>query len=279
MLNGEALFGSYASDIIDITREEYDRLPTSQKNNDKIYNIIDEDVDLVAAAVDYDHTDSGLNANTVQSGIDELAQQTKDLGITKAIGFDNVDKTKLQYVYDATQPTNYCIGVSIPQNEGGGYGIQIASSFWDASGNTYTRYWNASTFSAWSELAKKDDIKNTFNLTTLHEDITPFTDADGRPIYHYYIELPLDRSTDVQFVRNLKFDDGLPIREIINYDVMFKLNDTEENVKFKDKICGYDNVNNYEAVASVDIRGNGMIVFRASRSTIARIHVWYTKNS
>lgn len=293
ILNGETLFGSYASDIIDITRAEYDALTPEEKNDDRIYNIIDEDVSLVAEGVDYNHSTSGLNANTVQSGIDELVTKLNITDAFNKLGNDALWESR--YIADLNDAKNgvYCIGndsvnkpptmtygavVSFNLNTDYTHMVQIASSFTEENKMVMRTCINK-VWSEWTELVKKDEIKNTFNLTTLHEDITPFTDRGGRPIYHYYIELSLDRSKDVQFIRNLKFDDGLSIREIINYDVMFKLNDVEENIKFKDKICGYADVNNYEAIASVDIRGEGMIVFRSSRSATAKIHVWYTKNS
>ena len=65
----------YGDHSVTLTQAQYDALSTTEKNNGTVYYITDGTASYpTAATTRYDHTDSGLTANSVQDAIDELSE-------------------------------------------------------------------------------------------------------------------------------------------------------------------------------------------------------------
>ena len=79
--NGRTYGGGGGSSLsgdnsIVLTQAQYDALSTAEQNNGTIYFITDGIANYpTAATTRYDHTDSGLTANSVQDAIDENASE------------------------------------------------------------------------------------------------------------------------------------------------------------------------------------------------------------
>ena len=74
---------------VDLTLEEYNALSEEEKNNGTIYFVEDGSEVISANNIDYDNTNSTLDAVTVQGAIDEL---NSDLGGLRIIPFNHATK-------------------------------------------------------------------------------------------------------------------------------------------------------------------------------------------
>lgn len=86
--NGVPFVGSGGAGGVEMTQEEYDDLPTSEKMNGAIYFITDGDVSYpTASQMRYDNTESQIPSTTVQGAIDENRIEINDLknGLIKSV--------------------------------------------------------------------------------------------------------------------------------------------------------------------------------------------------
>ena len=61
-----------------------------------------------------------------------------------------MDKAKPGYYYcTGTAPNSFTVGISIPQNSNGEYGVQICATFINNVATLYTRSWNGTTWGTW----------------------------------------------------------------------------------------------------------------------------------
>lgn len=58
--------------VLEMTKAEYDALPSSKQNDGTVYLITDDDGGWEAERSTYDNTESGLTATNVQAALDEI---------------------------------------------------------------------------------------------------------------------------------------------------------------------------------------------------------------
>lgn len=65
--------------VLEMTKAEYDALPSSKQNDGTVYLITDDDGGWEAERSTYDNTESGLTATNVQDALDEVVSQIESV--------------------------------------------------------------------------------------------------------------------------------------------------------------------------------------------------------
>ena len=88
---------------VDITQEEYDKLPDSKYSDGVNYYIIDADTSVTAEEVGYDGSTSGSSASNSQQALDELfaANKTLNSNLTDRISFPTNERTLLASAFQS----------------------------------------------------------------------------------------------------------------------------------------------------------------------------------
>jgi len=93
---------------------------------------------------------STLNRNLAAETARAIAAENAISAVAVIASWDYVNKAKPGYYYcSGTAPNSFTVGISIPNNSNGDYGVQICATFFNNVATLYTRSWNGTTWGAW----------------------------------------------------------------------------------------------------------------------------------